>query len=1487
MTSHLVRLLTLLAVVAGSIALPSSASARYITIPASFHHETVIYGENGNSCAAVSFVRWAAPSYAESGSGLATFTFEDGSSNSARTAYAKHPEYHDRYAFGDSYFQSPPAGSHQAVISQSWSIGDPTVCGEMLSKAMGWLSNPRAEIWVDDQPRASFTAKEKTYEPGAFDFTATSVSPVGRPLLHDWEFGDEAKAQQDTIVHRYEKPGYYRVKLTATDPSDAEADLRDTETQTVYVAPPSLSASIMWDEDLEVAGRLPLDEPVDVTVRIRAGRGVGNLSDLTFNSDRVLQAYDGGDLIELEAEKSPAPFTLAPDEYRDFKATVTPRQLGELRLETGITGTDAAGNDVSDSPQRYVKLGQDLEVTVTPDPSSLELEYDEQADEITPEPVKLAVKVRNLTGQTIDNAKLDLTAIVRTQVSRDPSKPRPLVLLTYTDRDGKTQSIPATTAGGQIARDLEIGEIGPDETLNLAVGAQAQDQARVRVTGIVRGVVDDEDGGRREAAGSGRADVRIGQPTLLRVLPDNSATAVQKAGGVWSLSSTIENISPSENVTVRVLTHKIGNTVGKPVDDALAPTPENALGLVKELEPGERLLVGGKFSSDPNGGTRSIVDLMVDGWVVDVDTGEKRELLTDEIAVLDQPNGDPATRRRVAIDTSSTVKADWTYSEVGWYFTDGFARGFGRWVDSTVESGQSLALGTAHAATWMFYLPSTVVKYMQPGEAEQALKEISADLATSYAKLKQVSYAQARAAVDQQLQTKLLPILESYETGDVEKLASQSGELLGEAAPDLIIDAATSVIAAERLIAKSAKTVLTKADDAQEATKASRIAAKGIRGFEPGDAVEFAQAERYWGLDHDLYEKLRQYVQDNKIVVSMRERSPGSIERLARGALGKIEKVKAKNVNRVDVDYLGFAEDHMDFAMFKQMPPWKVVEQRVLANNPGATFWERRELMAKVKARWSDRAKEFVKESEAMADYAKAGAIDVPNKKWGLNPNGNFEADIEYTDVWDKREFKLAEAGADGVAATTDGLPAFQPQVYGETLVDGKMTKGLKPLTGDMDLIAIVDRNGKLLDEDTRMQVYRDLGAMGFQHPESLTWNNVSGRKKYLGDFDVASGKKGQSLLAFLPDGTLGAIKLDSRKWWVETTQQASKGFALLQGMRMSWGEPDPEIPQTQTSEALPAPGSVPPDDDGRQPYPGPPTGDGDGASFDSSDDAPLLRPNLDGSTSQWDPNTGRWTPVSAPPPGKPVRSVPQTGLTQPTEPGDSRLPIIEQGKLGLAPEGKSDWFKPGDSVVVDPGGKNQETVTVARLGSIITAAPTTRPHRAGELVAVMPKARPVGGGAVTPTPVPTSAPDATPTPAPTSVPDAKPDPAPAPPIGGASPTPPPGTGPRTATPVPLSTTLVRPSSGKAPKLVGSVRVGRAVTCSTGTWSGSTPLRYAYAWETRSGKRWKALKGQTKPKLTVPANTARRQLRCSVTAANGAGQTTRSSTPRTVAAKVR
>ena len=98
----------------------------------------------------------------------------------------------------------------------------------------------------------------------------------------------------------------------------------------------------------------------------------------------------------------------------------------------------------------------------------------------------------------------------------------------------------------------------------------------------------------------------------------------------------------------------------------------------------------------------------------------------------------------------------------------------------------------------------------------------------------------------------------------------------------------------------------------------------------------------------------------------------------------------------------------------------------------------------------------------------------------------------------------------------------------------------------------------------------------------------------------------------------------------------------------------------------------------------------------------------------------GRWRPISAEDalaPGEEpdlLEISPMTSVVV-AEAGTTTIEVSEPGSMGL--EASTDWFRPGDRIVIDPGGPNEERATVTALGSLVLATPLERSHQPGETV--------------------------------------------------------------------------------------------------------------------------------------------------------------------------
>lgn len=103
-----------------------------------------------------------------------------------------------------------------------------------------------------------------------------------------------------------------------------------------------------------------------------------------------------------------------------------------------------------------------------------------------------------------------------------------------------------------------------------------------------------------------------------------------------------------------------------------------------------------------------------------------------------------------------------------------------------------------------------------------------------------------------------------------------------------------------------------------------------------------------------------------------------------------------------------------------------------------------------------------------------------------------------------------------------------------------------------------------------------------------------------------------------------------------------------------------------------------------------------------------------------------------------------------------------------------------------------------------------------------------------------------------------------------------------TATTVTVTTTTVEPPRNTAPPTIsGQAIAGQALTATTGSWSGTQPITFAYQWQRcdQSGLNCANIAGGTNQTYTLTTTDVGRTIRVAVTAQNAAGSSTAFSAP--------
>jgi hypothetical protein len=87
------------------------------------------------------------------------------------------------------------------------------------------------------------------------------------------------------------------------------------------------------------------------------------------------------------------------------------------------------------------------------------------------------------------------------------------------------------------------------------------------------------------------------------------------------------------------------------------------------------------------------------------------------------------------------------------------------------------------------------------------------------------------------------------------------------------------------------------------------------------------------------------------------------------------------------------------------------------------------------------------------------------------------------------------------------------------------------------------------------------------------------------------------------------------------------------------------------------------------------------------------------------------------------------------------------------------------------------------------------------------------------------------------------------------------------------------PSNTTAPSISGTAHVGQTLTASSGSWSGTTPISFAYAWQRcdSSGSSCAGISGASSQTYTITIDDLNHTLRVAVTATNSSGSSTATS----------
>lgn len=639
--------------------------------------------------------------------------------------------------------------------------------------------------------------------------------------------------------------------------------------------------------------------------------------------------------------------------------------------------------------------------------------------------------------------------------------------------------------------------------------------------------------------------------SLSRVAP-----GLVTAGTQVEISGTITNRSQTQSIDVDPISPV---TTGNAGGGDLVPTTQTPLSdgvilpFAGTLSPGQTMDVEGYVQTAYVPSTRATVTYDPTGSIENTD-GTETDLTPTQIG-LSAGSGE----FDIGINTTDPPPPSSTLATVVDNFTDATIKGTSIWALNQLQGGLDIlqhpitsatglakgvagfavgsaqAVGEAASLVSSIYLLGLAADDMSQADRQAWADQIVADYKQSHIKIAADAAAGVYAAVNTWVLTLFNDLDSAYTTGNYNQLASFLGDstatgltgaeeamlsdiafqklaiglkYTGQAASNAVTSAAA--IATEQGGLSSLVSLKAAIRDA----KATAVLGKSIEGISAGTNLLLdgaAALVNSFGLTPRQISELQTYCQRENIIVAVRSRSAKAAQLIEDGlAIGKNEIIKLKNVNNIDVKFLGYSKHDLNTVVWAQ--PLTTAEVTSSAAFQAADASTQEIVLARLKLRTAEWHNASIK--SLLSTSETTGEIS-----WGFNGADNGVAAANKTEY---RGFGLKNQ-PNPVAA--GGAKRTYQQVLVSNKVGGAGIGRLVQVTQDVDLMAVTSANGEILSADQRLAAYIHLSdIIGIEHPETPTYIKngeflFESKVKYLAD--VTPG--GEPLAVFAPTGAVTA----------------------------------------------------------------------------------------------------------------------------------------------------------------------------------------------------------------------------------------------------------------------------------------------------------------------------------------------------------------------------
>jgi hypothetical protein len=848
----------------------------------------------------------------------------------------------------------------------------------------------------------------------------------------------------------------------------------------------------------------------------------------------------------------PAPkasgFSLATGATTVLHYTVTGASEGSATISASAQGVDAEGRSTGAAGALSLHVGvRTIAIRVVTTPYTVELKVDDHGKVLT-EQIDVKVTVTNTTAAPIEGVQL----LSLRPVPVDPTQQ--LDQLAFAPK----------------ALPLSLGTLKAksSSTKTFSLDVTGDGKYEIKALALYNDSASPGGNGRATATG-GRFEAVV--PALFYSakreadhVTTRGAEPYVNAGATWYTSATLKNLSSYRRLCILPMVPTLEGNAAAAGPVNIADSSVRAVGgpFAGTLEPGRKVTLSMFVDTSAEGSTSSSVHVVPSA----IEIGPNDTCNEKTAAGLSRLKASDVTM--VKDSEKFTVHVDVSVPQVppsgDLTNTVNFFGGVGKslFVDTFEQIASVVALAHSASSTADEYsslnlvIPGGAYAYGASVKAAQLIYT-AGDVYASYWRtataaekdsvisrtgnfLSSVTgdfFSNAKGAVQDTAAPFMSKLEKAYATGDDAQVWNLWGQVGGHALQQVITIVFVEVLGAK--IAASApelETVAAKsgeewaAEPATVAAETSTLPPKAaLTTVPPGTALKIAEEEALWGMDPAADAALAKVAEEEQIVIGVRGRSPGAVAKLEKGSVWKNEAIKPKNVDPIDVQWLGFKQSDLSEVRFRTYTPAQETAIREKVAGANLPEVEKAAILDRFTTRLGE--KNYVSTIEG---FAKKGEINV-----GFNYRDNG---INRASTRQIRKFDLLSAPAPTEAGLPAGGTYYTP--LQENLDFYNLRKGgvlppdchrllasvLCTITGDVDGVYITALDGSALSPARMETIYAKLQAAGWQHPETLTWINNQGEFLFGAKAKILKGLEqggGEAMIEFGPDGIRRATYLD------------------------------------------------------------------------------------------------------------------------------------------------------------------------------------------------------------------------------------------------------------------------------------------------------------------------------------------------------------------------